>query len=138
MSGPYRDQELACPTCKATLRAFQDRLCCDECSGMLIDFADLARSLGELTLSAPGISFTGDAPTKRTCPRCETAMIRCRIVVALDTQPLSPKLDLARCAEHGVWFDDLELAKLFEEVHGGVSMASYGHGKPLKIGKKKL
>ena len=46
--------------------------------------------------------------------------------------------DIDRCPEHGVWFDDLALAKLFEIAHGVVSPMGYGHGKLMKVGKKTL
>jgi len=132
MAGPYRDPEVMCPACHATLRAFRQRLCCDACEGILLDPADLATSISELTGIDPEIGFVHERPGKRTCPRCALAMTACRLDVKLmDKRPtLRPALD--RCATHGVWFDAGELAKVFEVLHRAVSSHGY-RGGPLNV-----
>jgi Zn-finger nucleic acid-binding protein len=65
-------------------------------------------------------------------------MTACHLAVALGHRHprLPPELD--RCDAHGVWFDELELAKIFELLHLAVSGASFGHGKPLFTGRTKF
>jgi len=53
------------------------------------------------------------------------------VQIAGQRKLLPPELD--RCLTHGVWFDDLELAMVFEGVHAMVSQASEGHGRRLKV-----
>ena len=132
MSGPYRDRELVCPACHAKLRVFYQRLCCDECDGILLELADLTTSISELTGIDPEIGFLGERPGRRPCPHCARTMSVCRLDVALMNQrpTLRPALD--RCVAHGVWFDATELAKVFEVLHRAVSPHGY-RGGPVDV-----
>jgi Zn-finger nucleic acid-binding protein len=138
MGGPYRDPELPCPACRAPLRTFNARLCCDACNGIFLELDDLARSIADLTGAAPELAFKDDRPGTRRCPRCAAAMTACHLVVTLGHRHprLPPELD--RCGAHGVWFDELELAKIYELLHLAVAGVTYGHGKALFTGRTKF
>lgn len=138
MSDPYRDALLACPGCQAPLRVFDRRLCCDACDGIFLDPEDLQQSLTELTQNETIVGFVADRPGQRLCPRCPTAMVRCKLAVLVAGAKAAPAPELDRCATHGIWFDHLELSRVFEAVHGAVSRRSYGSGKPMKVGRDKL
>jgi Zn-finger nucleic acid-binding protein len=116
MSEPYRDQQLICPACQAPLRAFQTRYICDACQGMMVPLADLGRAIHDMTSLDPTFEFKDDKPGKRTCPHCPQAMTRCKLRVVLDAEVEKPRPELDRCDAHGLWFDDEELAKVFEKV----------------------
>jgi len=135
MAGPYRDQDLVCPACHATLRVFCRRLCCDACDGILLELADLTTSISELTGLDPGIGFLGERLGARVCPHCTRTMSVCRLDVTLMNQrpTLRPALD--RCVAHGVWFDATELAKVFEVLHRAVSPHGYRGGPANLIGR---
>jgi Zn-finger nucleic acid-binding protein len=126
---PYRDSQLACPACTAGLRRFRDRLCCDTCNGIMLGVADLEAAIQELTAVSPELGFTQDAPGSRSCPCCQSTMVRCRLDVQLmDERPqLRPELD--RCDGHGVWFDAEELAKVFEVLRR-VASTTFGTSRP--------
>jgi len=126
---PYRDSQLACPACAQGLRRFRDRLCCDGCNGIMLGIADLEEAIQELISTVVELGFTNDLPGARSCPCCQSAMVRCRLDVWLmDERPeLQPELD--RCDGHGVWFDALELAKIFEVLRR-VATTSSGSSRP--------
>lgn len=133
MSDPYRDQKLPCPACNAPLRAFQTRLACDACQGMLVTLDDLARAIHEMTSVTPTFELTDAKPGKRACPHCKQAMSTCKIRVVLDDEVEKPRPELDLCEQHGLWFDDEELAKVFEKVAGkgfggGVGRVGRGPG----------
>jgi Zn-finger nucleic acid-binding protein len=139
MGDPYRDPELQCPACKVTLRAFQERLCCDTCDGIFLALDDLVRSLGEVTaVAGTTVKFADDEPGTRRCPKCMANMVRCRAVVELEGKRANPKAELDRCDKHGIWFDELELARVFEAAHGKAWQPAYAAGKPFLFGKKRF
>ena len=118
---PYRDEEVTCPSCKAPLRAFHTRLCCDACNGIFLDLDDLTTSIIELTGAPPEIAFAGDHPSKRACPRCAATMVDARLDIQLGGK--RPKLHpvIARCDAHGVWFETGELAQVLSPLHGAIT-----------------
>ncbi len=122
MSDPYRDQQLSCPACNAPLREIQTRHACDRCNGMFLPLADLGRAIFEMTSLEPRFEYHDEKPGKRTCPCCRVAMTTCKLRVILEDEVEKPRPTLDRCAAHGIWFDDEELAKVFEKV------ASKGYG----------
>jgi Zn-finger nucleic acid-binding protein len=119
---PFRDPELPCPACARPLRAFQQRLVCDACGGILLALADLAAAIEDLTSVAPTFAWSHEHQSSRACPQCRAAMTAGRIVLHLEEATAHPRPELDRCATHGVWFDPEELAKVLEKVTGK------GHG----------
>lgn len=65
-------------------------------------------------------------------------MIRCQCVVEIEATQAKPKPELDRCDKHGIWFDELELAKVFEAAHGKVWPPAYAGGGRLIFGKDKF
>jgi Zn-finger nucleic acid-binding protein len=122
MTDPYRDQQLSCPACNAPLRVIQTRHACDSCNGMFLPLADLGRAIFEMTSLEPTFEYHDEKPGKRACPYCRAAMTTCKLRVILEEEVEKPRPTLDRCATHGIWFDNLELAKVFEKV------ASKGYG----------
>jgi Zn-finger nucleic acid-binding protein len=128
MSDPYRDQNLTCPACNATLREFQTREVCDGCQGMMLTLPDLAHAIFDLTSITPTFEYANEAVGKRACPKCRAPMTTCHLRVLLEDEIEKPRPELDRCGEHGIWFDGEELAKVFEKVAG----KGYGSG----VGRK--
>lgn len=122
MTDPYRDPEQACPACNASLRQFKTRLVCDACNGMMLTLEDLASGIHDLTSVTPTFTFRDQKLGARGCPHCRVPMNRCKLWLALEADVEKPKPELDQCAEHGIWFDADELAKVFEKVAGK------GHG----------
>ncbi|MFN0248775.1 MAG: hypothetical protein ACKV2T_17935 [Kofleriaceae bacterium] len=113
---PYRDPDHRCPACQKPLRTFRERLACDACDGIFLPLADLAGAVHDLTSIDPEISFVKERAGERPCPRCVSKMVRCEVRIALDESTESPRAELDRCSEHGIWFDAEELAHVFEKV----------------------
>ena len=113
----YRDQHHNCPRCNHLLRTFNERLVCDACEGLMLAEDDLRNAVLELTGFTPAFLFHDEAPGKRACPRCATAMTTARLSIQLeDTKPTKPGPELDRCAAHGLWFDESELAAVLEPI----------------------
>jgi Zn-finger nucleic acid-binding protein len=101
----HKDKRLGCPSCKETALTYAgDRWPCATCAGLFVETAALEAMVSDVAQrpwdlaesSAPGSS----APGERNCPVCETPMI----VEVLEA------VTIDRCAAHGVWFDEDELA----------------------------
>ncbi len=109
---------------RAGLRAFQDRLVCDACNGIIMVslLADLAAAIEDLTSVAPVFRWDHEHASSRACPQCRRPMTAGRIVLQLEDTVAHPRPELDVCASHGVWFDHEELAKVLEKVAGK------GHG----------
>jgi len=106
---------------------------CDACSGMMLTLEDLAGGIHDMTSITPELHYRDEKPGKRACPQCAAVMSRCKLTLGLEelTEKVRPELD--RCAEHGLWFDAEELAKVFEKVagkgHGGGVGRTYSPGR---------
>ncbi|MBL0214410.1 MAG: hypothetical protein IPQ07_11035 [Myxococcales bacterium] len=83
---------------------------------MMVTIADLGQAVHDLTSIHPEFEFSEDKPGKRSCPHCAQTMSACKLRVLLDGAAEAPKPELDRCTTHGLWFDDGELAKVFEKV----------------------
>jgi hypothetical protein len=116
---------LPCPACGAVLRDHVGRLCCDGCNGILLSIDDFTRSIDELVKVVPELVFHREHPGKRSCPRCATAMIDCRIELCMLDKHIKPHVVLDHCERDGLWFDREELAAVYLAVervfctHGG-------------------
>jgi Zn-finger nucleic acid-binding protein len=116
---PYRDAHRACPRCNGELRVFRDRLVCDTCGGMMLSVDDLRGAIAELTGVEPTLSYRNESHGKRLCPHCATPMMTAKLTLEIEgAKPAKPNVELDRCATHGLWFDDAELALVLEPVAG--------------------
>jgi Zn-finger nucleic acid-binding protein len=133
---PYRDAHRACPRCNHQLRAFRDRLVCDACNGVMLSFGDLAVAIEELTGLLPELLFRRERRGKRPCPHCQTAMTSARLTIVLENaRPIKPEPELDRCATHGLWFDDEELALVLAPVAGKGFGGGAAHPKSVRTGR---
>lgn len=120
MTTPDRDRELQCPACgDAVLRKLVvGRLVCDRCHGLFTTREDFVKAIEELGGLEVELQFYKEAPGKRACPHCRQPMTACRLrlkFAVIDKEPKThPVLD--RCDTDGVWFDNNELAEVFEVV----------------------
>lgn len=134
----YRDQHHNCPRCNHELRVFGERLVCDGCEGLMLTEDDLRNAIVELTGLAPTFTLRDEAPGKRACPRCTTAMTTAKLTIALEGEkPMKAGPELDRCATHGLWFDENELADVLAPVAGkgpGGGMASPNSKQPTTTG----
>ncbi len=81
---------------------------------------DLRNAVLELTGFSPALLFHDQAPGKRPCPRCAAPMATARLSIQLeeDAKPTKPGPELDRCAAHGLWFDESELAAVLAPIAG--------------------
>jgi hypothetical protein len=87
----------------------------------MITLADLVNAIAEISgIGDPKIELVDEKPGTRTCPRCPTTMTTLKVRATIYEQPVKPRPQLDRCADHGIWFDRDELAKVFEKVHAKV------------------
>jgi ribosomal protein S27AE len=127
----YRDQHQNCPRCNHVLRAFGQRLVCDSCEGLMITADDLGNAVVELTGLTPTFTILDEAPGKRLCPRCSIAMTTAKLSIQLEAErPTKPGPELDRCATHGLWFDESELAQVLEPIAG----KGFGGGSAVTTG----
>jgi Zn-finger nucleic acid-binding protein len=101
----HRDEFAVCPSCGAGIEARGTRLVCAKCSGCLVTNAEIESMMNELSPDdqrpleqrlLPGTA------KPRSCPKCKTEM----------TPFTMYEVTIDRCAEHGVWFDGEELARV--------------------------
>lgn len=139
MPDPYRDSTHLCPACRQPLRSYLTRLLCDACNGIFMPLADLGAGIHDMTSIDPTFTFEHEQPGKRLCPHCAQAMSTCKLLVGLDGHVEHPHPELDHCAAHGLWFDDQELAKVFEKVAtkgfgGGVGRKASTKDRPADQG----
>ncbi len=121
MTDVYREAGHACPVCRIPMRAFQGRLVCDQCTGMLLTVADFTQSIA----NSGGLDLTvvDDTPSQRACPRCERLMKSCRVTV----NKLELDGEILHCDPDGLWFESGLLEQVLEKVgHAGHRGASSG------------
>lgn len=98
----------------------------------MLTLEDLAGGIHDLTSITPTFAFRDQKPGSRGCPHCRVPMMRCKLALALEDDIEKPRPELDLCAEHGIWFDAEELAKVFEKVagkgHGGGVGRKAPHG----------
>jgi Zn-finger nucleic acid-binding protein len=125
---PYRTSGFRCPTCpESPLREFHNRLICDECNGILLDEPDFVASCEDIVSKDFHLELGKEATTTHACPRCERALT----AVTARLAPLKLRVDVLRCAAHGLWFKDGQLTSVFAQIglfaHGmGVSREGGG------------
>ncbi len=80
---------------------------------------DLRNAIVELTGLPSTFEFRGEALGKRACPRCEVVMATAKLSIHLEGEkPTKPGPELDRCAAHGLWFDESELADVLAPIAG--------------------
>jgi hypothetical protein len=85
----------------------------------MLSLDDLGGAIQELTGLPPTFAFRDEAPGKRACPHCEAAMTTAKLTIVIEgSRAAKPEPELDRCAAHGLWFDELELALVLEPVAG--------------------
>jgi ribosomal protein L37AE/L43A len=100
IDGAYRTAPFSCPTCRNTsLREFQERLVCDECSGMLIADDDFAASIHELDNGTEPLVVSDEQASQSACPRCQAQMKTCTLAVGA----LVLRGRFLRCPTDGLW-----------------------------------
>ena len=93
--------ELGCPACAGEQLAFEiDRWTCARCAGSFVEDAALVAMVSEMTNAPWELPRPSGEPSARTCPRCAAAM----------TTETFEGVTIERCAGHGAWFDERELA----------------------------
>lgn len=93
----------------------------------MVSIEDLRESIRELTSLEAVFSYRDEAAGKRMCPRCQTAMATAKLTIEFDGERAAkPGPELDRCAEHGLWFDESELADVLESIAG----KGFGGGLP--------
>jgi hypothetical protein len=106
----YRDPIRRCPRCGLDLIQYdaRDKWRCKSCQGALVGPSELAIEIGEsgqaIAEARDPASGSGDA--RIGCPMCEAGMRRFLI----------DDIEVDRCAEHGVWFDGGELARIRRSI----------------------
>jgi Zn-finger nucleic acid-binding protein len=103
----HRDESPNCPSCKSALQPAGRRFTCAQCGGVLIAATDLELMMNEMSPDdgRPIDQRLFEAThARRECPRCPVLMTTWSLHgVALD-----------RCADHGIWFDNVELARVLQ------------------------
>ena len=128
--GPYRDPQHPCPACGRPLRAFLTRLVCDACNGMFLSLEDLAAAIHDMTSVVPAFHYKDEQSGRRSCPRCAAKLTTFKLRLTIENETFAPRPQLDRCATHGIWFDNEELAKVFEKV----ASKGFGGGVGRKTG----
>ncbi len=85
---------------------------------MLVTEPDLTSAITEHSDMPPTLGFIEPVPPQREsarrCPRCDRAMIACRLEATFEGERVVVAVELDRCAAHGMWFDANELAAALE------------------------
>ncbi len=103
----HRERRLGCPSCKESALEFEgDRWGCAACAGSFVENAALAAMVEEMSKQPWHVPVVSGAPGERACPLCASAMI----VEVLEA------VTVDRCAAHGVWFDESELADALQHA----------------------
>jgi hypothetical protein len=115
------DLMIVCPTCRGTggedgQGPFRDGRVpldltinlwpCEHCDGVFVETAAFEAMVVEIAGTAYSLPPVSGAPGKRGCPACDRPMaIELIGVTTVD-----------RCAQHGIWFDQSELAEALENA----------------------
>jgi hypothetical protein len=60
-------------------------------------------------------------------------MVVCRLTVHSATSEVRPRTALERCTDHGVWFDDVELADVFRVLHAATSQRRFPSARSMDV-----
>jgi hypothetical protein len=118
MTAPYRDADFRCPACSSGLRPFHQRLCCDDCRGIMLQLTDFQTAIAAMTAIAPRLEFIDAKAGTRPCPHCRLPMTTCRVQITLDDNHVTARATIDRCDQHGIWFDDSELSQVLDLTVG--------------------
>jgi ribosomal protein S27AE len=133
MGDAYRTSAFPCPICgeRSTLRAYHDRLVCDECQGMMLTDDDFAESIREIDGSKDVIGIKDGDRTDKQCPQCSLAMTECEVNMG----SLFVKGTL-HCKTHGLWVPRKAMTAAFARAsrRGGFSGLGATGSAPSRIG----
>jgi Zn-finger nucleic acid-binding protein len=117
--GSHETLEMNCPRCSLPMQpGLPHTFLCSQCEGCWVDkgsmqhLTQMSREVLESSPLAP--SLVADAPgvalePRLDCPECHNPMAR-RVYCG------DSGVVIDRCREHGMWFDDGELAQAVEHV----------------------
>jgi len=115
------DLAIVCPTCRATCDAemtgpFRDGRVpldltgnlwpCEYCDGVFVETAAFEAMVEDFLRAPYTLPAPSGTPGARACPACERQML----VELIGMTPVD------RCAPHGIWFDQSELAEALEHL----------------------
>jgi Zn-finger nucleic acid-binding protein len=101
-AAPYRSPlaGLACPECQEALELVGKLWPCERCAGVFVENAPFEEMVVEIAGGPWVLPATSGQPGARACPACRAPM---------HVESFHGS-ELDRCAQHGIWFDDAELA----------------------------
>jgi len=106
MTSRFAGEELSCPTCDTKLAFIGDRWACDACTGSFVETGALDAMVSEMSKELWHLPDPVGDVGPRVCPACKAKMVLEKLEgVTID-----------RCGDHGVWFDEGELAEVLEHV----------------------
>ena len=95
---------LTCPECAKPLALDGHLWPCRSCAGVFVENAPFEGMVAEISREPWTLPPIGGPPGPRNCPGCQAAMAVERFGDAV----------IDRCASHGIWFDESELAAVLE------------------------
>jgi hypothetical protein len=109
---------LACPECKSEI-TLEGRLWpCGTCAGVFVENAPFEEMVTEIAGAAWTLFPAGSERGPRACPACRETMVVEEFHGAT----------IDRCAAHGIWFDEAELAEVLAAAgtaQGGSSIGGW-------------
>ena len=130
MGDAYRTSAFPSPICeRATLRAYQERLVCDECQGMMLTADDFGASVREIDGSTDPVTINDREASKRRCPQCGVAMASCKVSIG----SLSVG-GMLHCATHGLWVPRSSMTAAFARASRRGGFAGRGATAPQTSG----
>ncbi len=99
LSGPYRDGRVPLDL---TINLWP----CEYCDGVFVETAAFEAMVEEMAHAPYHLPPPSGSPGPRECPACERAML----VELIGSTPVD------RCPQHGIWFDESELAEALQSA----------------------
>jgi ribosomal protein L37AE/L43A len=105
----YRDNHVACPSCRGEVHERAGHLVCTSCNAMQLTGAELASAANALDGGSDAVSIADELPDDHTCPRCGGATTTCAIAIG----PVAVRGRFIQCAAHGLWMTQDAMAATF-------------------------
>lgn len=99
MSGPYRNG-------RVPLDLAVNLWPCEYCDGVFVETAAFEAMVEEMAHQPYHLPEPSGAPGPRECPACERPML----TELIGSTPID------RCPQHGIWFDESELAEALQSA----------------------
>jgi hypothetical protein len=108
---------LRCPSCShRPLRAFEHRLVCDACNGMLVPINEFVTAIHEIDPSRGPLEFADPRDSGKRCPRCARPMSTSTVSIGAIPLPES----MLSCEQDGMWVSQAVLAAVFARLSRNV------------------